>query len=468
MKNNANPVIPLIESDQETPRLEVVQPTTANANFRTLFAIVLTGLAVRLIVGWFLYPDNMGPAHDHFKFGFETGRIARSLAQGEGFSSPLFAKTGPTAWMTPVYPWIVAGFFKVFGVYTKSALFAILSFQALISSLTSIPIFYFARNSFGSAVGKWAGWTWAFFPYAIYFPMDRIWETWLATLLFALVFLVSQKLEDEDRISAWIGAGLLWGLTALTSAALIAVLPFLQANISYHRQQKSRPWLVPNLALGLAFIAATCPWFIRNYRVFHAFIPFRDNMGLVLRLGAKGANDDWKQSQFGPWLNDAEAAEFHRDGEIKYFATKKAQAINFIKHHPGVYAWQTLRRIVFVWTGYWSLDKDYLARDEAQWDLWNIPFCTAFTILALIGLRKAWRRNRDVEIPYAILMLVFPIVYYITAPELYYRRPLDPMMVVLTVYALVPVAGEGFSNRWAIRGVMTANKAATVRGSGLL
>jgi 4-amino-4-deoxy-L-arabinose transferase-like glycosyltransferase len=451
MKTNADPTTPIVESDQGAPRLQAVQPRKARANLRILFAMVLAGLVVRLAVGWFLYPDNMGPAHDHFKFGFETGRIARSLAQGEGFSSPLFEKTGPTAWMTPVYPLIVAGFFKVFGVYTKSALFAILSFQALISSLTCIPIFYFARNSFGPNVGKWASWTWAFFPYAVYFPMDRIWETWLATLFFSLVFLVSQELEDADGIPTWIGAGLLWGLTALTSAALISVLPFLQANISYRRHQRDRQWLVPNLALGLAFAAAISPWFIRNYRTFHTFIPFRDNMGLVLRLGGKGANDDWKQSQFGPWLNDAEAAEFHRDGEIKYFATKKAQAINFIKNHPGVYTWQTLRRIVFIWTGYWSLDKDYLARDEAQWDLWNIPFCTAFTILALVGLRKAWRRNHDVALPYAILMLLFPMVYYITAPELYYRRPLDPMMVVLAVYALTPVAREEFAHHWAIR-----------------
>jgi 4-amino-4-deoxy-L-arabinose transferase-like glycosyltransferase len=445
MKNNPDQLIPVVESDQHAARLRRVPPRKASAKFRILLATVLTGLVVRLIVGWFLYPENMGVAHDHFKFGFETGRIARSLAQGEGFSSPLFEKSGPTAWMTPVYPLIVAGFFKIFGVYTKSALFAILSFQALISSLTCIPIFFFARNSFPPNVGKWAAWTWALFPYAVYFPMDRIWETWLATLLFSLLFLVSQKLEDEDRTSAWVGAGLLWGLTALTSAALIAVLPFLQANVSYRRHRCARPWLVPNLALGLAFVAAISPWFIRNYRVFHALIPFRDNMGLVLRLGGKGANDDWKQSQFGPWLNDSEAAEFHRDGEIKYFATKKAQAVDFIKQHPEVYAWRTLRRIVFVWTGYWSLDKDYLARDEAQWDPWNIPFCSAFTILALIGLRKAWRQNRDAAVPYAILMVVFPMIYYITAPELYYRRPLDPMMVVLSVYALTPAPAMALS-----------------------
>jgi len=133
-------------------------------------------------------------------------------------------------------------------------------------------------------------------------------------------------------------------------------------------------------------------------------------------------------------------AEFHRDGEMKYMATKKAQAIGFIRENPGWCAWTTLRRIVFIWTGYWSLAKDYLALEP--WDPWNIPFCSAFTILALLGLRKAWIRNRGAAIPYAILLGIFPLIYYITSPEFYYRRPLDPMMVVLAVCALLPSSIE--------------------------
>jgi len=34
---------------------------------------------------------------DHFGFGWEMGRIARSIALGEGFSNPYGGHTGPTA-----------------------------------------------------------------------------------------------------------------------------------------------------------------------------------------------------------------------------------------------------------------------------------------------------------------------------------------------------------------------------------
>jgi hypothetical protein len=192
--------------------------------------MVAVGLGIRLIVMCFLYTVQLDPRQDNFRFGFEAGRIARSIAQGEGFSSPLYEKTGPTAWMTPVYPCILAGFFKVFGVYTKAAAFAIVSFNALTSALTCLPIFFFARQSFGTHVAKWAGWTWALFPYAIYFPIIRIWETWLATLLLSLIFLVTLRLEDTNRLFAWAGAGVLWGLAALNSAIVVCCLRSTQAR----------------------------------------------------------------------------------------------------------------------------------------------------------------------------------------------------------------------------------------------
>ncbi|MGA7567856.1 MAG: glycosyltransferase family 39 protein [Terriglobales bacterium] len=430
-------------ADSQTPaiapgQLVLVQeaPPPQPARRATLFLMVASALAIRLIVMGFMYQQQLNPVRDHFKFGFEAGRIAQSIALGRGFGSPLFTPTGPTAWMTPIYPYILAGFFKVFGIYTKPAAIAILSFQSLISALTCLPIFFFARRGFGSYVAKCAGWAWAFFPYAIYFPIDRIWETWLATLLFSLLFLIALKLENTDRISAWIGAGLLWGLSALNSAVGLMVLPFLHLRISYLLHKQGRRWLLPNVAFALAFIAITCPWFIRNWRTFHIFIPFRDNIGIVLRMGTKRSTDYWEPSELGPWSSSAEWQEFQRDGELKYMATKKVQAIQFIKANPGWYLRTSLRRVVFIWTGYWSLDKSYLKLEE--WDPENIVFSSAFTILTLFGLRKAWRRRRDAAIPYIIVLLIFPLIYYFTSPEFYYRRPLDPIMLVLAVYALIP------------------------------
>src|SRR5437667_11220867 len=74
--------------------------------------MVLVALAIRLVVMGFLYQEQLDPERDHWRFSYENGRLARSVAEGRGFSSPLFEDTGVSAWLTPVYPYFTAGVFK--------------------------------------------------------------------------------------------------------------------------------------------------------------------------------------------------------------------------------------------------------------------------------------------------------------------------------------------------------------------
>lgn len=396
--------------------------------------MVLTALGIRLVVMIFLLPEHLDPSRDHWHFGFEAGRIARSIVQGHGFSSPLFAETGPTAWMSPVYPYIIAGVFKVLGIYTTASAVALLSLNALMSALTCIPIFFIARRIFGDRTARWAAWGWVFFPYAVYFPMERMWETWLATLLLSLLFLMALRLERHEDAGPWAGFGLLAGLAALTSPVVAAVLPLLGGWSCYQLFRRKQAWIRPAAVSALAFVVAVSPWFVRNYRTFHRFIPFRDNIGLVLRLGTKGTTSNWGAHELGPWSNDAEWAQFQSLGELGYMEKEKKQAIEFISSHPGWYAWTSLRRAIYIWTGYWSLDRHYLA--EEPLDPVNILFCTTFTLLALAGLWRALRVNAEAATLFAMVLVVFPAIYYITSPEFYYRRPIDPLMVILAASLL--------------------------------
>ena len=409
------------------------------SRFSSLIWMVLAALAIRLVVMVFLLPEQLDPSRDHWHFGYETGRIARSIVEGRGFSSPLFAKTGPTAWMTPVYPYMVAGVFKMSGIYTAASAVVLLSLNALTSALTCIPIFFIARRTFGERAAKWSGWGWVFFPYAVYFPVERIWETWLSTLFLSVLFLFAMQLEDRSEASLvwrnWIGFGLLSGLASLTSPVIVSVLPFLGGWICYRLHRRKQEWFRPAAVSALAFIIFVSPWFIRNYEAFHRFIPFRDNMGMVLRLGTKGATAHWAPYDLGPWHSDAEWEQFQRLGELGYMEKERKQAVEFIAAHPGWYGWTTLRRAVYVCTGFWSFDPGYLAQEPL--DPPNIILCTVFTGLALAGLWRAFRLNPSVAVLYALVLVSFPAVYYFTSPEVYYRRPIDPLIVILAA-SLVP------------------------------
>jgi hypothetical protein len=58
-------------------------------------------------------------------------------------------------------------------------------------------------------------------------------------------------------------------------------------------------------------------------------------------------------------------------------------------------------------------------------------------VLALVGLRRALRTDFSGTLPYALVLFSFPLIYYITSPEVYYRRPIDPFFVILAVVALM-------------------------------
>jgi hypothetical protein len=401
---------------------------------RPYLLAVLAALALRIAVIPLLSPEQLSLERDHWRFGYETGRVARSIAVGHGFASPLYDETGPTAWFTPVYPCFVAGVFKLFGIYSKTSLYVLLLFNSLTSALTCVPIFFIARRPFGERVAKWAAWVWAFYPWAIYFPVERIWETWLATLLLTLVFLLALHLEHSDRIWSWAGFGALWALIALNSPVSLAVLPALGIWICCRLHRLGKRWFVPAAVGGLVMVALVAPWVVRDYRTFHQFIPLRDGMGLELWVGNNGDTSHWHPPKAGPWHNDAEYGEFQRLGEVPYMAKKREMALAYIRAHPAWFVRVSLRRVVYLWTGFWSFDRSYL-QGEAM-DVPNILVSVTVLILALVGLRRAYKNQVDTAIPYLCVLIFFPLVYYVTHPEVYYFRPVDPFMVLLATYAV--------------------------------
>jgi len=412
---------------------------------RPVFWAVLLALGLRLVVVAFVYPDLLTLRRDRWAFGYETGRIARSIVEGQGFSSPLYHPTGPTAWITPVYPYILAGIFKVFGVYTKAAAWATLTLNSIFSALTCVPIFYLVRRSIGEKVAIWATWAWAFFPYAVYLSADFVWDTALSTLLVAILLAMTFRLENQAGLGTWLLYGLLWGVAALTNPSVLTLLPVfgIWACIRLHRQGER--WFPRAAAAGLIFFATLAPWEIRNYVDFHRFIPLRDTLGLEMWVGNNGDTSTWAVDSSHPSENPLELAQYESMGEVAFMAKKMGQAMSFISSHPGTYALLVLRRIIYTWTGYWSFARDYLAVEDM--DPWNMVMSIPVTILMLLGLRRAFKERKDTAALYAAIIIVYPLIYYIVHPHLRYRHVIDPYVVALACYAIVPLPGLSHINQ---------------------
>lgn len=392
--------------------------------------MVLVAFAVRAAVIPFLYHEWMAPfVLEHWAFG----RIGRSLALGHGFGNPL-ADTGPSALLPPVYPYILAAIFKIFGIYTRTSIVAALALNSLFSALTCVPVYLLTQASLGDRPAKWAGWAWAFSPYGIYYGADWAWSTCLVTLLLCWLFLIAWRLEGSVRLRDWLGFGLLTGFAALTEPVVLSVVPLLGAWTCYRLYRRGLSWRMPATVALAAMLAVTAPWIVRNYEVFHHFIPMRSGLGLELYIGNSGDSAHWVDRELHPNHNDAELQEYERMGEWDYMAHKRTQAVAFIRSHPGWYAVMTLRRVLYTWTGYWSLDRAYLA--DEQLDPPNIFVATTLSVLAFLGLRRAFRIDRALAVRFAIVLAFFPLVYYLTHPETYYFRPVDPLIVVLAIFAI--------------------------------
>ena len=188
---------------------------SSNAVWRRPATMAWVGIIARELAIFIGHTYRISKLEGSFGFGWETGRIARSIVLGQGFSSPFQATTGPTAWLAPIYPYILAAVFKVFGVYTSASAIAILSINAIFSVLTIVAVFHIARRAFGLRAAVWSGWLAALFPYAWYWAIKWAWETSLATLLLTCVFLLSMRMagvESSETSVAIVMAAVLWSL----------------------------------------------------------------------------------------------------------------------------------------------------------------------------------------------------------------------------------------------------------------
>lgn len=406
----------------------------------SLTLILLVALALRVAFSWNYVGEHSHQALSVIPFMFESADIAVSLAEGHGFSSPFRVPTGPTAWMTPVYPALLAGVFRIFGTYTFASYLAATGLNILFATLTCIPIFFAGKRIAGTGLGAGAAWLWAVFPNAILLTFESMWDACLGALLAAIILWATLALIESRRPRDWVGYGLLWGLTLMTNPTLASVLPFLLLWLAYRARKEHRSWIaLPTITLAVALLCCL-PWTMRNYSVFHRFVPLRSVFGLQLWLGNNA------QAQ-PPWLgtlhpiNDAtERANYIEMGEINYMRVKKREAIVYIEAHPRREVSLFAERFVSIWSGGTATPLRDFERDDSSWFRYVLLFNILAAIGALGGILLLTFRRSMYAFPLAAFPIVFPCAYYATLALPRYRLPIDPIVLLLTAIALAGIS----------------------------
>jgi hypothetical protein len=394
--------------------------------------IVVFAFALRMFVMWMVWLQAPVPIHKaNVPYGYELGRVARAIAAGEGFSSPLRdLDTGPTAWFTPIYPYLVAGIFKVWGIYSDLSRLIIATLNCAFAALTIIPIHGIAKRTFGEGVAIGASWAWVFLPTALYFPILWIWDTALTALVFLLIFWATLALRGNRSLLPWAGYGALWVTGGLVNPSTLSLFPFFLGWLAWNERKEAGPWVKHAAVVTLLFTIGLAPWTIRNYRVFGKFIVLRSNFGLELWLGNNPDVVENMSQLAHPNDNPEEGQRYKRMGEIAYMAEKQQLAFTFMRTHPRETLNYTFHRFVNIW----------LSQTDNLMDLWAtsslfgkavMTFNCLLSLLSLLGVLYAHRSRHADAAPYGMVLLIFPLVFYLTHSSQRYRFPMDPIVVVL-------------------------------------
>ncbi|MGC2449904.1 MAG: glycosyltransferase family 39 protein [Candidatus Sulfotelmatobacter sp.] len=370
------------------------------------------------------------PGNDNFEFGWEMGRVARSIALGQGFSSPYDGNTGPTAWEPPLYPYLMAGVFKVFGIYSHASAWVLLSINSLFATLTCIPIYRIAQRTFGERIAYWSAIAWGLCPYVWYWSIHWIWDTTFTPFLLACIFLLALELCEWPGWQGWALFGALYGIGGLANPTMLAFLSFCGLWIWRQRYRNGLPSLGAVVIASLVFFAALSPWVIRNYEVFDRFVFLRDDFGLQFRLGNWKGADGMLMAYLQPNLNRGELEKFQSMGELAYAEACKREAFDWVRENPSRFAVISLKRFFYYWNG-----VPRATSSTSPVDFRTSAFL-ATSVLALWGLGRALSKKIPGAWLFAGLILTYPAVYYFVYPHARYRHPIEPELTILIVFLI--------------------------------
>ncbi|HYW67642.1 MAG TPA: glycosyltransferase family 39 protein [Candidatus Dormibacteraeota bacterium] len=365
-------------------------------------------------------------------WGLEALMIANSLATGHGFAEPFPHYVFTTAWLAPVYPWLVSFGQLLFHLRGHALAIFAQVLNIIFSSLTCYPIYFLAKRIYGPSTALGATWLWAFLPTAILMPIEWTWDQSLSALLLCLLLCFTYHLGESSSPGHWAAYGLLWGVAALTNPALCLLLPFLAAWLWFRRARRALPSGRLLTRTALYFVLLLLPWTIRNYFELGGLFFVKSDFGVAFWLGNNPQVKDTITPQLHPMENYPEFTLLVLNTEPVYNRLKQREALAFIRANPKTFLKLFYNRAVDTWTGKYDsrLDTYIQPLGAGRLYLW---YNTVFSLLAFAGLLVGlWTRARD-SLPLAFCLLLFPIPYYIVSSSLRYRHPIDPVMTIFVV-----------------------------------
>jgi 4-amino-4-deoxy-L-arabinose transferase-like glycosyltransferase len=217
-----------------------------------------------------------------------------------------------------------------------------------------------------------------------------------------------------------------FAMAAMTKATL-AFLPIpLVAVAAFQEPHRFRRAAVAFLAAGVLFSAFMSPWWIRNYAIFQAFVPFSTSAWQNAYLGNNPRN-----THAGiDWNTDVEPEVARRIREIPNEVARdrayRDVTISYIVNDPSAFVDRMSKKFV----RFWSLTPNAEGYSSLTHQLISAASFGPILLLALLCAVRHWRDPQPF-LPIYLLIGYFTAVSVTVIASVRYRLPLEPFLILL-------------------------------------
>lgn len=260
--------------------------------------------------------------------GAEYNCIAKAIYQGRGFSDPFGDQTGPTAWMPPVLPYVLAGSYWLSSGSTKFPIVLMVALQFISILLTGVILVFESKRLRLTILGYLCFVIGCLVNFQALFQTthDSAWLLILMNLLWLGLVRNWDSLPSHRFLILWGGFG---GLCALSSPVFGAVWGvttvsrLLWMGRTLGRQKNARNMLLIVFTISTFLIL---PWTLRNRLVLGKWIPIKSN-GMYELWQAQIVDDDGVLDVFTliqhPYITlNAERIAYSEQSEIPFIEEK--------------------------------------------------------------------------------------------------------------------------------------------------
>jgi 4-amino-4-deoxy-L-arabinose transferase-like glycosyltransferase len=252
-----------------------------------------------------------------------------------------------------------------------------------------------------------------------------------------LLVLLLLRLKDRPSVPLSLLAGASAALGVLSRSVLIGFVPLAAVWLVVVSARKR--WIA--LVFLLGFVCAMSPWWIRNWQVFHHFVPTTTDGGHGFMIGNNARSRTDPRGVYVPedwgFIKDIIHDELALDRRFYQ------RGLAFIRTHPGEWVRLAADKFCRFWRFY--PHTAFVKRKYAI--IYGITYTAVFPFFVAGALLAFFAQGAQ----RGKLALILLLVAYMTAIHMVYiaviryREPLMPFLLCFAGYALTRLLGAGKS-----------------------